>query len=269
MPNSPSVQPLVGAELDHRARDQREALAARVLEQVGAELVDDLVLDALVALAVLRRQPDRVLVGHVGARDRHGLVLVHLARELARELDRAHLGAEGAPEGALDEAGDLLSRLRRTLMATGTPRRGVSRSCYAAPLARDARMSTASTPASVAPSTAAPDVGRQRLRAGGQRGAPDGGADEVRAERPAAHEQRQRERRERPHAGHGEDQPVADDRAARPRATRGSGRRPRRRGRARARAPRAPPTSPARRARRGATGAPPGRRRPATRRRRR
>ena len=40
-------QPLVGAELDLRAADQREALAAGVLEQVGGELVDDLVLDAL------------------------------------------------------------------------------------------------------------------------------------------------------------------------------------------------------------------------------
>ena len=44
-------------------RDEREPLAARVLEQVGAELVDDLVLDALVALAVLRRQPDAYSFG--------------------------------------------------------------------------------------------------------------------------------------------------------------------------------------------------------------
>ena len=34
-------------------------------------------------------------------------MLLHLARELARDLDRAHLGAEGTAEGAFDEAGDL------------------------------------------------------------------------------------------------------------------------------------------------------------------
>ena len=61
------VQPIVGAELDHRSRDEREALAARMLEQVGAQLVDHLVLDAFVALAVLGRQPDRVLIRDIGA----------------------------------------------------------------------------------------------------------------------------------------------------------------------------------------------------------
>ena len=110
---------LVGAELDLRAADEREALAAGVLEQVGGELVDDLVLDALEALAVLRRQPDGVLVGDVGARHRHGLVLVHLAGQLAGDLDRPHLGAEDAAERAFDEAGELLSRLRRTLIRDG------------------------------------------------------------------------------------------------------------------------------------------------------
>ncbi len=85
------VQALVGAELDDRSRHHRQPLAPRVLEQVGAQLVDDLVLDALVALAILRRQPDRVLVWHVCPRHRHGPVVVHLARQLAREFDRAHL----------------------------------------------------------------------------------------------------------------------------------------------------------------------------------
>ena len=35
-------------------------------------------------------------------------MLVHLAGELAGELDRPHLGAEDAAERALDEAGELL-----------------------------------------------------------------------------------------------------------------------------------------------------------------
>ena len=77
-----------------------------MLEQVGAQLVDHLVLEALVARAVLRRQPHRVLVGRVHARQRHRAVCIHLARELARQLHRAHLRAEHPSEGALDEVGD-------------------------------------------------------------------------------------------------------------------------------------------------------------------
>src|ERR1019366_7255381 len=45
--------------------------------------------------------------GDVRVRDRAGLVLLHLACELARDLHRAHLGAEGTTERAFDEAGDL------------------------------------------------------------------------------------------------------------------------------------------------------------------
>ena len=39
MPNSPTPQPVVGLEVDGRARDQREALVARVLEQVVGQLL--------------------------------------------------------------------------------------------------------------------------------------------------------------------------------------------------------------------------------------
>jgi hypothetical protein len=95
-------------ELDLRAADERQPLPPRVLEQVGRQLVDDLVLDALEALAVLRRQPDGVLVGDVRAGHGHGLVLVHLARQLAGDLDRAHVAAEDTAERAFDEAGQLL-----------------------------------------------------------------------------------------------------------------------------------------------------------------
>jgi hypothetical protein len=102
------AQALVGVEGDLRAADQRELLAAGVLEQVGGELVDDLLLHPFEALAILRAQPHDVLVGHVGARHGDGLVLVHLARQLARDLDGADLGAEDAAERPLDEAGDLV-----------------------------------------------------------------------------------------------------------------------------------------------------------------
>ena len=51
-----------------------------------------------------RREPDRRTRWDVRARDRDRAVLVHLARELVRQLHRPDLGAEHAPEGALDEA---------------------------------------------------------------------------------------------------------------------------------------------------------------------
>ena len=121
MPNSPSESAVVGAELDLRAGDQRQALAARVLEQVAGQLVDDLVLDALVALAIVGRQPDGVLVGDVGARNRHGAVLVHLLGQLVRDLDRAHLGLEDAAERALDEAGDAILEVAQHAHRWSTP----------------------------------------------------------------------------------------------------------------------------------------------------
>ena len=93
-------------EGDHGVGGELEILAASVLEQVGAELVDQLLLDAVVAGAVLRGEPHGVLVGGVHARHGGGAVLVHLARQLAGEFHRAHLGAEEAPEGALHEGGE-------------------------------------------------------------------------------------------------------------------------------------------------------------------
>ena len=96
----------VGVEGDRGVRGERQVLGACVLEQVGAELVDQVVLDAVVAGAVLRGEPHGVLVGGVDARDGGGAVLVHLAGELAGELHRADLRAEEAPEGALDEGGE-------------------------------------------------------------------------------------------------------------------------------------------------------------------
>ena len=52
---------VVGAELDRRTADERQALAPRMLEQVAGELVDDVALDALEAPAVLGAQIDEVL----------------------------------------------------------------------------------------------------------------------------------------------------------------------------------------------------------------
>jgi len=61
------LQRLVRLELDVRTGDEREALAAGVLEQVGGQLVEELALDPLQPRAVLRREPHGVLVGDVGA----------------------------------------------------------------------------------------------------------------------------------------------------------------------------------------------------------
>src|SRR5256885_3843721 len=107
----PERELLVGAELDLRPADQREALAPRVLEQVRAQLVEHLMLDVCVALAVLRAEVDEVLVGDVRAAQRHRAVVVHLLGELARELDGPHLGAEDAAEGALDEIGEFAFKI--------------------------------------------------------------------------------------------------------------------------------------------------------------
>ena len=106
-PEFAEPEPIVGLELDHGAGQQRQTLAAGVLEQVAGELRRQRLLVGREPLAVTRRQEDPVLVGDDRARDREGLVLLHLPRELARDLDRTHLRAEGTAERAFDEAGDL------------------------------------------------------------------------------------------------------------------------------------------------------------------
>jgi len=77
-----------------------------VLEQVTAQLLGQRGLVVLEALIVVRAEPDRVLVGHVDALNRGGLVRIHLLGELARDLHRLDAGAEGTAEHAFDEALD-------------------------------------------------------------------------------------------------------------------------------------------------------------------
>ena len=83
--------------------EERQVVAARVLQEVGGELLLERALVALEALVVLRAEPDRVLVGHVDARDRGGAVRVHLLGELARDLDGLDLRREGARERTLNQ----------------------------------------------------------------------------------------------------------------------------------------------------------------------
>ena len=91
-------------------------MAAGVLQEVGGELLLERALVALEALAVLGAEPDRVLVGHVDARDRGGAMRVHLLGELARDLDGLDLRGEGARERALTRLSIRASRFRRTLI---------------------------------------------------------------------------------------------------------------------------------------------------------
>ena len=46
-------------------------------------------------------------------------MVLHLLDELARELDRLHVRAEGSAEDALEQASILCSMFRRTLIAPG------------------------------------------------------------------------------------------------------------------------------------------------------
>ena len=97
------AQPFVGVELHRRAGYQGEPLVAGVLEQVVGELLGQPVLVALELLAVLGREVDVVLIRDVRAGNGDGLVVLHLLRELARDLDRLDARLERPAEGALEQ----------------------------------------------------------------------------------------------------------------------------------------------------------------------
>ena len=102
------LQARVGLELDLRSRHQREPVVTRLLEQVIRQLLLERDLVALELLAVAFGEKDHVVVRHIDARDRDGLVLLHLLGELAGKLDRLDMRLERPVEGALDEPLDLL-----------------------------------------------------------------------------------------------------------------------------------------------------------------
>ena len=98
---------LVGGHEHDRRGEERVALAARMLGEVLLELGHERLLVPGELLSVLRREVDRELVRDVDPRHGDGAVIVHLLHELARELDRLDMRAEGAPEDALEETFDL------------------------------------------------------------------------------------------------------------------------------------------------------------------
>src|SRR5262249_53471100 len=90
---------------DHGSGDERGPLAARVVEQVaGPRALQP-------APQPLRggggREIDGVLVRRIRPRDGVRGVLLHLARQLAGDLDGPNLALEGTAEGALDEVLEL------------------------------------------------------------------------------------------------------------------------------------------------------------------
>ena len=98
----------IGLELDLERRQQLVPLAARVLGNVLLELALERLLVACELLAVGGREVDGVLVRRVDAGDGDDAVVLHLLHELAGELDRLHVSAEGAAEDTFEQALDLV-----------------------------------------------------------------------------------------------------------------------------------------------------------------
>src|SRR3954468_16402525 len=167
---------VVGLEEDPRRRQQRVVLTHGVLGEVLLELRDERVLVPLELLAVAGGEVDRVLVRHIHARDRSRAVLVHLLRELARELDRLDVRAEGAAEDTFEDALQPLldSSQHHYDAAEGTPRAG-ARSAVTAAIAQAASSSgsaaalgTAATVSTIIPAPSPAAAQRPRARACGR-----------------------------------------------------------------------------------------------------
>src|SRR5919106_1808804 len=101
------LEAVVRVELDLRPAGQGEALLAAVLQQVVGQLLAQGRLVARELLAVLRRQEEAVVIGHVDAGDGDHLVVLHLLGQLVRQLDRLHARLERAAERALHQAAEL------------------------------------------------------------------------------------------------------------------------------------------------------------------
>ena len=121
-PKLPESQPIVRLELDRRAGEHHQPLAASVLEQISGQLAGQRVLVVGEALTVARGKVHAVLVGDVCPGDRERFVLLHLAGQFPGDLHWAHLGPEGTAEGAFDQASDLFLQVSEHTHTT--PRRG-------------------------------------------------------------------------------------------------------------------------------------------------
>src|SRR5918999_2295418 len=93
-PELAELEAVVRVELDLGPAGQGEALLAAVLQQVVRQLLAEGRLVARELLAVLGRQEDAVVIGHVDAGDGDHLVVLHLLGELVRQLHRLHARLE-------------------------------------------------------------------------------------------------------------------------------------------------------------------------------
>ncbi len=120
MPNSPTRRSRVGDQAHGgavRPATARPCARGRRGRRPARSSSDVLVRGE--ALPVLGREVHRELVRDVDARDRDRLVVLHLAGELARQLDRLQAAAERPPEAALEESLDLLLDVAQEAHAVG------------------------------------------------------------------------------------------------------------------------------------------------------
>ena len=108
MPNSPTAR---SSSTRRRARavrpGARSARGARARRGTPGALRRAPPRSPANCLRSFGREVDRVLVRDVDARDGDAAVVVHLLHELARQLDRLDVRAEGATEDAFEQALDL------------------------------------------------------------------------------------------------------------------------------------------------------------------
>src|SRR5204863_392396 len=101
------VQVVVRLHQDAHRRQERIALAPRMLGEVLLQLAAQVLLVALELLAVAGREVDGVLVGDVDPGDRDRAMVLHLLCQLPRQLDRLDVRSERTAEDALEEGLDL------------------------------------------------------------------------------------------------------------------------------------------------------------------
>ena len=106
-PELAEPEPIVGLELDHRARRGASAVRGARARAGSRPARRTAPTRSPRTAPIARREEHPILVRHVGPRQREGLVLLHLPGELAGDLDRAHLGPEGTAERAFNKASDL------------------------------------------------------------------------------------------------------------------------------------------------------------------
>ena len=125
---SPLRQPRVLDQLDLHRPEEVVAVGAGVLPGLLGELALEDVGVVVEALGVLGAEADEEVVGRDGPPDAERAPVVHLAQQLACDLDRLETAAEGFPEGAfhqpLEPTLEALDSHRRRVYGPNRPERG-------------------------------------------------------------------------------------------------------------------------------------------------